>query len=85
MKSMTYLEPSRQSTKHHPSSGELCAEASWPKFCFGKQVKMDNDHMYMSCHRVLLDLFFFSFFAVKREIKHYLGSIILENKLHTYG
>ena len=44
---------------------------------------MDNDPMYMSYHHGLLELcfFFFFFFAVKREIKHYLGSIILENKL----
>ena len=82
MKSTTYLEPSRQSTKHHLSPGELCAEASWPKFRFGSQVKMDNDPTYMSCHHGLLELcFFFFFFAVKREIKHYLESIILENKL----
>lgn len=81
MKSTTYLQPSRQSTKHHLSPGELCAEASWPKFCFGSQVKMDNEPMYMNYHHGLLELCFFFFFAVKREIKHYLGSIILENKL----
>lgn len=49
-------------------------------------MKIDNDHIPNSCHHIILELAFVVVvvLVINREIKHYFGAIILENKLQTY-